>query len=216
MNLSRPHEGILSNSIAEVIRALSVTGTPVSGRGLARRTSLSTGQVNQTLMRLQKIGVVGFVPQPPAKLYQLNPTNILTQHLVALVTSSEEVSSWISSRLRDFEPRCSLAVIFGSFARGDAGADSDVDLYLAWGDQVFEATSDLDLRISEIASSFYEVFGNELNTVIVKMSEVEASFKVPGRFEQALVADGIAVVGAELFKELKEPRIEFTDPTLHQ
>lgn len=205
MNLSHPHEGLLSPSIAQVIGGLHQSMIPVTGRGLAAQLTLSSGQVNQTLIRLVRLGIVTFTNQPPAKLYQLNRESLLAQHLVGIVTAKSDVAGWLSSRLGPEGLRCDLAVIFGSFSRGTAGPDSDLDLYLAWEDSSLAAFPHLEMQVMDLAAEFFSRFGNAMNPIILKLSEVESSFSEPGGFEKNLAKDGTALLGAELFEKLKEP-----------
>ena len=205
MNLSTPYEGLLSPSLAQVILALHRSKSPVTGRGLASQLPLSTGQVNQMLIRLVTLGIVGYTEQPPAKLYKLNEQSLLAKHLVGIVTAEADVVSWLTERLGEDGLNCKLAVIFGSFSRRSAGVSSDLDLYVAWEDEDYEAIEYLELQVMNLAAEFYYRYGNALNPIILKMSEVESSFASPGGLEINLANEGTAVLGAGLFAKLKEP-----------
>ena len=101
---------------------------PVFLRDLARHCGLSVTPVHRQLGKLEEIGLVNSEKVGNAKRYRLSPTFPALGAIKALI----EATTGLVPRLREGLQRrdIDVAFIFGSGARGDEDAGSDVDLFV--------------------------------------------------------------------------------------
>lgn len=139
---------------AEVMRLLfGLQPTELHLRELARQSGLALGTVQQELRRLTRIGVVSARRDGNRVYYRANVRHPLHPELRSLVLKTSGLVEVLRQALGD--RRVALAFVFGSVARGDAGAGSDVDL------MVIGAVS--LRRLTGLLSGVANQLGRELN-----------------------------------------------------
>ncbi len=134
MELSRAGAELLGDTEAATLRVLARVHEPISGRELARRAETSPSTTRRVLERLQQAGLVHARPSSHALLYTANREHLLWEPVHALLTGltrlEDELIRVVEQRT---DQRATLAV-FGSVARGEATATSDLDLVLVLPD----------------------------------------------------------------------------------
>lgn len=95
-------------------------------RELVRQSGLSIGTVQQELRRLTRVGLVVARKDGNRVYYRANPDHPVHRDLCALVLKTDGLAGVLRPALET--PEISVAFVFGSVARGDTGAVSDVDL----------------------------------------------------------------------------------------
>ncbi|MEZ0166427.1 nucleotidyltransferase domain-containing protein [Kineococcus sp. LSe6-4] len=126
----------------------------------------------------------------PAVLYALNRRHVLADAVLAAVGSSAAVEAFLVEQLATWEPPARAVVIFGSWARGEAGPDSDLDLLLvrddtvdadgAWGDQA-HATGQALEALTGNAVQFVQVTDSQLATAVREDQPLIAGLRRDGR-----------------------------------
>ena len=112
---------------AELLRLLFGLGQlELHLRELVRQSGLSLGTVQQELRRLTRVGLVIARKDGNRVYYRANPDHPVHRELCALVLKTDGLAGVLQPALKT--PDVSVAFVFGSVARGDTGADSDVDL----------------------------------------------------------------------------------------
>jgi predicted nucleotidyltransferase len=114
---------------AELLRLLfGLNASELHLRELARQSGLSLGTVQQELRRLKRVGLVLARKDGNRVCYRANPDHPVYPDLCALVLKTDGLVGALQPALdvREVE----LAFIFGSVARGEASAASDVDLMI--------------------------------------------------------------------------------------
>ena len=112
---------------AELLRLLfGLSQSELHLRELVRQSGLSLGTVQQELRRLTRVGLVSARKDGNRVYYRANPDHPVHRDLCALVLKTDGLAGVLQSALET--PEVSLAFVFGSVARGDTGAGSDVDL----------------------------------------------------------------------------------------
>lgn len=110
---------LLLNPERELIQREVVEATDAGrGRGLV----LARGLVDAGLARARRVG--------RTVLLSANPDHPLFPELRALCVKSFGVADRVREALEPWAPRISVAVVFGSVARGEERADSDLDLLI--------------------------------------------------------------------------------------
>jgi predicted nucleotidyltransferase len=130
-------EVLASPAFARLVLHFALHGEePVHVRELQRRCGLSMSSLRRELLRLEGRGLVERVEEGPRVLYraQAHPGWKALRQLIRDFADPAEVVEEAIAGVEGIE----AAFVFGSFARGDAREDSDVDVMVV-GDRVAEA-----------------------------------------------------------------------------
>lgn len=112
---------------AELLRLLFGLSQPeLHLRELGRQSGLSLSTVQQELRRLTRVGLVTARKDGNRVYYRANPDHPVHRDLCALVLKTDGLAGVLQPALKT--PDVNVAFVFGSVARGDTGAGSDVDL----------------------------------------------------------------------------------------
>lgn len=112
---------------AELLRLLFGLAQPeLHLRELVRQSGLSLGTVQQELRRLTRVGLVIARKDGNRVYYRANPEHPTYRDLCSLVLKTDGLVGVLQPAFKSAE--VNLAFVFGSVARGDTGALSDVDL----------------------------------------------------------------------------------------
>lgn len=148
VNLSHPLDLVAHGIDGRILEVLSGADAAFTGRQVhALLGSGSAAGVQLGLDRLRRQGIVTAEPAGRAILYRLNTSHLAAAHLRALIDLRRELLGRLRSELVGWDPGPLAAYVFGSTARRDSTADSDIDLLLvrprdvdadapAWRDQV--------------------------------------------------------------------------------
>lgn len=215
MLLNNPTEGILPDSLAELLRVLNRMTPGRTGRVLARFCDgVSVTQVNSLLRRLERIGLVRSEPVPPAKQYFLNKQHVLYAPLIAIAEARSEALAWLSERAQKL-PGLVSAIVFGSVARGEESHESDVDLLLVFdSDEVVSEEENLDATLSkifELDSEFFKRYGMPLGIIRFGPTALRANIPELSPLAQNVVREGKVLVGEGLAQILEGLSIETAD-----
>ena len=112
---------------AEILRLLFGLNQPeLHLRELARQSGLSLGTVQQEVRRLTRVGIVSARKDGNRVYYRGNADHPVYRDLCSLVLKTDGLAGVLRRALEG--PEISVAFVFGSVARGDTSATSDVDL----------------------------------------------------------------------------------------
>jgi uncharacterized protein len=147
---------------AEILRLLFGLREPeIHLRELVRQSGLSLGTVQQELRRLTRIGVVIARKDGNRVYYRANSQHPIHEELRALVLKTDGLVGVLREALGDDE--ILQAFVFGSVARGETRAESDVDLMVI---------GPVGLRgLARLLSGAAEKIGREINPHILTAEE---------------------------------------------
>jgi predicted nucleotidyltransferase len=184
-----------SRSRIVVLRVLRGVGVPLNASQIAARTGLTRPAVASVLADFADMGIVQSSSAGRANVHTLVRDNALVVRLIEPLFSAEELlPEELLAKLRDaFCDTADSVVLFGSYARGDQNADSDVDLALVARDP--GAKELLERTAAARGSEFRRQFGATLSPLIYDASEAAALHATaPGLFE-SIGRDGIVLSG---------------------
>ena len=99
-------------------------------RELARLTGTTPGTLHKELSRLAAVGLLRREKQGNQVRYQANRKCPVFAELAGLFRKTSGLVDVLAEALRQLRPAPELALVFGSLARGEENARSDVDLLL--------------------------------------------------------------------------------------
>jgi predicted nucleotidyltransferase len=130
---------LASPALARLVLHFALHGhVPHHVRGLQRRSGLSMSSLNRELRRLESRGLVVRADDGGRALYRAAEEHPAWKTLRQLVRDFADPAEVVGEAISGIEG-IDAAFVFGSFARGDAGEHSDVDV-LVVGDLGSDAT----------------------------------------------------------------------------
>lgn len=150
MDFKRPGQILSSSAEPAVLLALASADVSFTGHDLARRTGLPQRTTQNALNRLTPQGIVLVETAGRAKLYRLNRDHVAAPWIEGLAGLRQQLFDRIRDAIEEWTIPPVAAAVFGSVARGEAGPQSDLDLFLvrpsaadsdAWDEQVSALTS---------------------------------------------------------------------------
>ena len=196
MDFRHPVEAVVGGTRGRLLAVLAETTAPLTLRRLARLASVSPAQASRVMPALVDLGLVDRSEVPPASQFLLNRENVAARFIVELADTRQAAFSRIGDAARDIEPAPMSVIVFGSLARGEADAESDVDLVVVRADHVGEDDDRWSDSVDYWRRRVAAITGNDVE--LVEASASEASGKLRGRsgLWSDIKRDGVAVFGA--------------------
>lgn len=198
MNVSKPFEAVSATVDMDVLAILASSTMPRSGRELARRAGRSSTGVQHALDRLVEHGLVARLESGRAFLYTLNRDHLLAPVVEKMIEARPELVQRLRDRIGAWRLPAVHASLFGSAARGDGDAGSDIDLFL-----VRPAGAGEDLwaeQVDGLAESVRAWTGNSAGIVEISEDELSGLLKHPPPVFEELRRDAIDLTGQPVRK----------------
>lgn len=124
-------EALFPRSRSAILSALMTAGDEgLHLREVARRTELNSKTVMRELHALRGAGILTSRDVGRQVVYRLNPECPIADELRSIIRKTVGLAGVLSAVLAPFADRIEQAYVYGSHARGEERADSDVDLMI--------------------------------------------------------------------------------------
>jgi hypothetical protein len=176
VNLSHPLDLIAHGIDGRILEVLCGADAAFTGRqvhALLGRGSAAGVQLG--LDRLRRQGIVTAEPAGRAVLYRLNASHLATPSLQALVNLRRELLWRLRSEFEGWDPGPLAAYVFGSTARRDSTADSDIDLCVVRPLDVDADTPAWRNQVDRLSRMVTAWTGNEARVVEFSKDEVRSA-----------------------------------------
>lgn len=141
MDLSSPLATVTPTFDAGVLQVLAATTAGCTAAEVHRRLGYGSDEgVRKVLARLVGQGVVLVETIARYPVYLLNREHVAVRHIEALTMVRDEIVENIRKEVVGWAVQPSHVGLFGSFARGSADSDSDIDVLLVRPDALDEDT----------------------------------------------------------------------------
>ena len=131
------------------------------GREIARRTALPSGTINRELSRLAESGLLKREKRGNQVLYSANRASPIFEELASIFRKTSGMADVLAGALPTAKGSIAVAFVYGSIARGQEVAGSDVDVMVigsaAFGDVVKRLHRAQDALGREINAKVYRV-----------------------------------------------------------
>ena len=196
MDFLRPVEAIVGGAQGRLLAALANVTSPLTLRRLAGLAGVSPAQASRVMPRLVELGVVERYEVPPASQFLLVRDNVVARSILALADLRIAMLRLMGEEAESISPAPSSVIVFGSFARGEADADSDIDVVVVRPDVVDEDDADWAESLEAWRQRVRVLAGNDVEVIEAAASEV--SRKLRGRSElwRQIRQDATVVFGA--------------------
>jgi predicted nucleotidyltransferase len=182
----------------QLIAALLRSDVAVSGRALGRITGMSQSRAQRALARLRASGLVLAQDAPPALLYRANHDHLAMPAVIELLSVRERLCDRIADAIAGWAIPPVAAMLYGSIARSDEDAGSDVDFLvvrparLRPDDPVWEA------QVAALSERVGRWTGRRASIVDMSRAEVRNGIVHGEPYLLAAAHEGIVVAGQPL------------------
>lgn len=178
-----------------VLKYLYASGAEQTGRAIASGVGLSPQTTLNTLNSIEGLGLVSARKVGMAKLYLLNGMHWLVSDI--LVPAWTKIDGWIFDLggfyAEQLKPRPVSIILYGSFAKGVAKKESDIDLLL-----IFPNTKDVSAQkdmVLSLGSEVIKYYGVHPSPTVISAEEAAKLAKEKKGFLRNVLLSGRSIYG---------------------
>jgi predicted nucleotidyltransferase len=195
MDFVRPIEAVIPGVQGRVLSVLAETTAELNMRTIARLSGVSLAQASRVLPALVELGLVERREAPPSSLFRLVPEHVAAGPLVALARVRDRMIEE-TGRVAAVLPVTPVSVIiFGSFVRGAADTESDIDTVIVRPVGVDESDEAWSASVEQWRSQIRRVSGNPVEVLEVGFEEIGTRLRSRQAAWRDIRREGIVVHG---------------------
>ena len=202
MRLHRPFEAITSALDGDVLLVLARAEAAFTGGELARLIPhASADGVRKAAQRLVKQGAVTLEQIGNAYNYRLNRDHVLADAIVAIASAQDHVAERVRAHVDRWPVSPDAVVLFGSAARREMTAESDIDILVVGGEET-------ESSVFALADGMSSWTGNDVRVLRLKGSEVSRRIADHDTLLDEILRDGRVLWGPdEYLRRLRRARV---------
>jgi predicted nucleotidyltransferase len=207
MDLGRPYTVICPTLEGPVLDVLAHTTRPLTGREIARLASRGSERgVRLVLQRLVAQGLVNARKAGSASLYVLNREHVAAGIVESLLRLRSELIERIRGEVEGWSSQPVHVSVFGSAARADGHADSDIDLLIVRPEDLAEDDPQWREQLHRLAERIERWSGNHASLHEVTPKGLEAALRRGEPIIASLRDTSIVLAGPEIAVLLADRR----------
>lgn len=185
MNFGEPFGGLMPGARGAALAVLLRTGAPLTGRRVHALVSdrHSLGAVQQALRELDRLGLITTETVGRAGVHRINEGHAAIAPLRALASPIDMLTRVVQEAVSGVD----TVIVFGSVARGEAHADSDIDLVVI-APAEWAGRADLQQQVQER-------LGNDCDVLHLTREHFDLAPEDREPVVAEVLRDGIALVG---------------------
>jgi predicted nucleotidyltransferase len=200
MDLAEPMLSVTPSVTGSVLAALARTSQSVTGRALEGRVKppASHRGVQEALRKLVRSGIVDRVDKGGAALYSLNREHLAAPAILQLARLRDELLDRVAAEIGGWSVAPQSVALFGSFARGEGDADSDIDMLVVRSETVARDDESWREQLARLNQHVLAWTGNPLRVIELSVAEFNQELAHEEPYLSAAIRDGITVGGSPL------------------
>lgn len=198
MDFAEPVQALIPGATGRALAVLVQTSMPLSGRAIAELSGVSPAQAARVLQRLVDLGVVESRSAPPAILYSLVTEHVAAEPLRMLSRLPARLTERLAEEIAEIEPSPACVGAYGSFARHQARADSDIDLLVVRPPGVDSDDDAWAAALETIRASADRLSGNRVEILEVGRAEIPGLLGSRSRLWRDIERDFLIIYGTPL------------------
>lgn len=194
MDFQRPLSVVAPTLDGDVLGVLAGAEEEFTGRRIHRVLERGSEQgVRKAADRLVEQGIVTRRQAGQAKLYSLNRSHLAAPYVEGLTTLRAELIDRLREWVAGWERPPVVMFLFGSVARGEAGAKSDLDLFVVRPVFVKGGRPEWQAQVAALENEATVWTGNEAR--IVEYRRQDLRDPAVRRVAAEVLKDGVAIAG---------------------
>jgi predicted nucleotidyltransferase len=198
VDFRHPIEAVIPGVQGRILATMLGTTAELSLRTIARLAGVSIAQASRVLPDLVNLGMIERREVPPSSLFRIIPGHLATRALLGLASARQNTIVEMGHLAEAMNPAPTSVVVFGSFARGDDDAQSDIDVVI-----VRAATVDADDpawlgAVDDWRTAVSQLTGSTIEIIDVDESEIAAKLNGRAQLWRDVRRDGQVLFGRPL------------------
>jgi predicted nucleotidyltransferase len=206
VDFQRPVQAVVPGAQGQLLAVLAETSAELNLRTLARLAGVSAAQASRVLPALVELGVVERREVPPSALFRFVPEHVAARAVTMLASVRRSVLDELGLRAAEIRPEPTSVTVFGSFARGEADAQSDLDVLLVRPADVDEEDSGWRSGVDRWTEQARRLTGNTVDVVEVSEGDIGRLLGSRRTLWRDIQRDGITVHGLTMDDLRQRPR----------
>jgi len=142
---------------------------------ILRLTGMGVHTIKRELDRMVKVGILTLTKIGNQHHFQANSECPIYHELLAIVRKTFGISAVLKTALKPIDEKVKIAFVYGSVAKAEDGADSDIDLMLAGHELAYA-------EVMERLSKAEELLGRPINPTIYDTDQLGVKLKKGNSF----------------------------------
>ena len=205
MDFVRPVQAVIPGAQGRILAVLAETTAELNLRTIARLSGVSVAQASRVLPPLVELGIVERRDVPPSAQFRYVSEHVAARAVSLLVDAERAVVDELRGAAARIKPLPTSVVVFGSFARGEADGNSDIDVVVIRPKTVDEDEPRWHASLDRWREGARRLTGNRVEVVEVSEADVARLLRSRKPFWLDVRRDGIVLAGRGL-EELKGRR----------
>lgn len=195
MDFIRPLQTVVPRVQGRILAVLAQTTAELNLRTIASIADVSEEQASRVLPRLVAIGLVERREAPPSALVRLVRDHIAAEPILALSRSRDRMIQKMREIAEGMPIAPTYVTIFGSFARGKADTDSEIDTLLVRPSGISESDDAWYTSVRQWIDRVGEVSRKRVEVLEVDEDDVPARLRSGRNVWQDIERDGLIIHG---------------------
>lgn len=201
MDFTRPVESLIPGAQGRLLATLARVEAEVPITRVAELAGVGRTQASTVLGELASLGVLKRREIGRTVLVSLDRTNAAGRLIDELSRLRSEVLAEIGVLARGLQPIPESVAVFGSFARGEAEVDSDLDLLVVRpsdvdDDKWADAMTEFATRVTSLTGNHTQL--HEVSTVDLRRRARPGRAKLGQSFWSSVARDAITLAGSDV------------------
>jgi DNA-binding MarR family transcriptional regulator len=198
VDFRRPVQAVIPGAHGRILAVLAEVSTELNLRTIARLSGVSPAQASRILPTLVDLGIVERRDAAPSALFRLVEDNVAGRAVLAIARAQRGVLNDLGASAARLIPAPVSVVVFGSFARGDAGPESDLDVLMVRPSAVDPDDEAWGLGIEAWRQQARRLSGNPVEVLEAGEAEVGGLLQSGRPLWADILRDGVLLAGRPL------------------
>ncbi|MEA3217294.1 MAG: hypothetical protein QOJ19_3450 [Acidimicrobiia bacterium] len=198
MDVAHPVEAVIPGAQGRILAVLAETTAELNLRTIARLSGVSLAHTSRVLPALVDLGIVERREAPPSALFRFVPEHVASRAITALTSVRQTILDELGEYAATLDPAPVSVVVFGSLARGEAVAESDIDVVIVRPRGVHEDDDEWSAGVADWREHAQRMSGNRIDVLEVSEDDVGPRLRARKQVWSDIRRDGVVVHGRSL------------------
>jgi predicted nucleotidyltransferase len=195
VDYTRPVQALIPGAQGKILGVLADTTAQLNLTTISRLAGVSLAQASRVLPELVHLGLVDRVEAPPSALFRLMDESVAGRLVRSMTNLRFLALEAVGDCSAVQKPPPELVIVFGSFARGEADAESDLDIVIVRPADIDDSDSAWAESTVTLSQDLARALGNPVNTLEVEANDLERRLKSRSELWRSIRNEGIVVYG---------------------